>query len=577
MVRPDLNAHSRAFELQAVGTMSHPSEIQEIGAIVLGIMAIAAAWARLCERDETPAPEARAQRPWILPSAVLVLLALCLGYVGHQYLAPYFAPQHAISLYPGKYRRIVLSSGAAVSMAMQALHDASDSSAQRAAIAAIEKLVDAGDAEAAFRLGRYYHLESAEPNYPLALKYYEIAAREHHAWASNNLGLMYRDGLGVSKNDKRAYEYFQMASLQHNPWSYVNLADMSFQGRDGPADVDEGLAWLEAGRQAGCTVCLIEEAEIYHSGAYGIPADRSRAVWLLDKAAALGDSQARLIIAELHIVGDGVPQSSRKAFEILKELSDTGDGDASTLLGELSADDKIRDYLFASALGGIAQMPSDLTAAFPRDTATAIRYWERANQQGSCQSWIDLSAVYDKGIDVARDAQRAADDVERAVRCDPTNSFYLWKLAMRYFDAKGRARDCGQAAKFLTQSLVHGYADAAVNLGYIYDKGCAPISADYPRAFQIYLLGAKLGVALSQNNVGVMIKHGRGVPADPARGYAWIKLAALRGDELARNNLRDPVYTPEVIAAGLADMAAIELRLASDPEDPQAILSDPWY
>jgi len=485
--------------------------------------------------------------------------------------------RHSIAFSPGQYEHVAMSSGPAVSKAMQAVHAASNATALNSAIAVIQQMAEAGDAEAAFRLGRFYHLESAEPNYTLALKYYEIAFNEHHAWATNNLGLMYRDGLGVTRDDKKALEYFQMASRQHNPWSYVNLADMSFWGRGRPADASDGIAWLEEGRENGCTLCLIEEAAIYHSGAYGIRPDRNKAVWLLNKAAALGDSQAKLIVAELHIVGDGVPQSSRKAFEILKALSDTGDGDASTLLGELSADDKIRGYLFASALGGVGQMPSDLTEAFPQDTATAMRYWERANQQGSCQSWIDLSAVYDKGIDVRADPERSADYIEQAVSCDPTNSFYLWKLAMRFFDAKGRAHDCEKAARFLTQSLDNGYADASVDLGYIYDKGCGPIARDYPRAFRIYLLGAKLGVALSQNNVGVMIKHGRGIPADLARGYAWIKLAALHGDELAKSNLQDPVFTAKVKAAGLADLAEIQVRLVSGPKDSEAILRDPWY
>jgi TPR repeat protein len=567
--------------------MSHFTEIQEVVAVASGVFALAAAWSWFSKEDESRAPDGMDQGPvpdrdnsnWqrVLPAAAAIFVGLTLCYVGYTYLSPYFARQHAIALYPGKYRRIVLSSGATVSMAMKAVYAASDTNAQSAAIATLEKMVDAGDAEAAFRLGRYYHLESAEPNYTLALKYYEIASNENHAWATNNLGLMYRDGLGVTTDDRKAHEYFQTASRQHNSWSYLNLADMSFEGFDGPADANQGIAWLEEGRQIGCTLCLIEEAAIYHSGAYGIDADRDKAVWLLNKAAALGDSQAKLIVAELYIVGDGVPQSSSKAFEILKELSDTGDGSASTLLGELSADDKIRNYLFATAMGGAGQIPSDLTEAFPQNTATAMRYWERANQQGSCQSWIDLSAVYDKGIDVGGDAERAADYIERAVRCDPTNSFYLWKLAMRFFDAQGRAHDCEKAAKFLNQSLVHGYADASVNLGYIYDKGCPPIASDFPRAFQIYLLGAKRGVALSQNNVGVMIKHGRGVPADLARGYAWITVAALNGDKLAKNNLQDPVYTAKVRAAGLVDLAEIQLRLATVPEDPQAILRDPWY
>jgi TPR repeat protein len=91
-------------------------------------------------------------------------------------------------------------------------------------------------------------------------------------------------------------------------------------------------------------------------------------------------------------------------------------------------------------------------------------------------------------------------------------------------------------------------------------------------------LGAKLGVALCQNNVGAMLKHGRGVKdADPARGYGWIKLAALKGDELANKNLQDKLFTAEVRAVGLAHLADIQARLLVNSADPQVILNDPWY
>lgn len=568
--------------------MSHLSiATQSVVALVLGLIAFAALWSRFSRRDETPASDAinqgttpdqdsSAQKRIVPVAAVLIVLSI--GYAGYIYFAPQLGPQHAITFYPGQYQRVVLNSGEGVSAAMKAVNTASDAEALNSAIAAVQSMVDAGDAEAAFRLGRYYHLESAEPNYALALKYYQIASDKNHAWATNNLGLLYRNGLGVARNAQKAYEYFQMASRQNNPWSYLNLAEMTFRGLGVPTDASKGIAWLEEGARNNCTLCLIEEAALYHSGAYGIDADSHKAVALLDKAAALGDSQAKVIIAELHIVGDGVAQSSSTAFTILKTLSDDGDGGATNLLGELSSDDKIRNYLFETALGGVGQMPADFTEAFPQDTTTALRYWQRASQQGSCQSWIDLSSVFDRGIGVSADYQRAADYVGRAVRCDPTNSFYLWKLGMRFRDAKGMSRDCETAAKLFTQSLDHGYADAAVDLGYIYDKGCAPIARDDSRAFQLYLLGAKLGVPLCQNNVGAMLKHGRGVgAADPARGYGWIKLASLRGDELAKANLQDPLFTAKVRASGLVDLADIQARLLAVPADPQAILRDAWY
>jgi TPR repeat protein len=434
-----------------------------------------------------------------------------------------------------------------------------------------------GNDEAAFRLGRYYDRESSEPDYELASKYYRMASEKSHAWATNNLGALYHYGLGVPRDEHKASEYIHEAANQHSQWAYLNLADAAFN-RGGKEAVKEGLEWLEEGGRNQCTMCLIDEAAIYHSGAYEIPRDDAKVLTFLNKAAALGDTEATLIIAELHLVGDGVPQSAKAAFEMLNTLSENGDGYASTLLGELSSDDKIRNYLFESALGGTDHVPKDLAKVLPQDTSKAIRYWERANQQGSCQSWIDLSSVYDRGISVDANLQKGADDIERAVHCDPANSFYLWKYGMRFYDARGRDRDCLMAEKLFKESLDHGYADAGVNLGYIYDKGCEPIAKDDHRALLTYLLCAKLGVALCENNVGAMIKHGRGIEAaNPARGYGWIKLAALHGNDLAKANLQDPLFTPSVRAAGLAQLAEIQDRLLTVPSAPLAIVRDPWY
>jgi hypothetical protein len=66
--------------------------------------------------------------------------------------------RNPIPFYPGLYRRAALDSGETVSAAMRTVYAAADPTALDAAIAAVQKMVDAGNAEAAFRLGRYYHL-----------------------------------------------------------------------------------------------------------------------------------------------------------------------------------------------------------------------------------------------------------------------------------------------------------------------------------------------------------------------------------------------------------------------------------
>ena len=134
-------------------------------------------------------------------------------------------------------------------------------------------------------------------------------------------------------------------------------------------------------------------------------------------------------------------------------------------------------------------------------------------------------------------------------------------------DAKGLPRDCVTAAKLYLESMMFGYNDAAVDLGYLYDKGCDSILRDDKRAFQIYLLGAKVGVPLCQNNVGAMLKHGRGVGApDTVRAYAWLMLAAANGDELAARNLTDNqlLFPEEVRKQGLAHLEDIKKMIRDE-------------
>lgn len=562
-----------------------PMSVRDIALIVFGLLAIAAIWARLAgERaDRTDAPassDAPARRATTVagnPLRLALVLILMVCVLAGMYWRR-AETQHAIRFAPWQYQPQVFDSPPQLAAAMKAVYLASDDGTLQSAIAAVQRMADAGDAEAAFRLGRYYHLEVALPNYALALKYYRIAALKNHAWAINNIGLLYLDGLGVAQDEDTASQYFEHAATLKNERAYLNLAALAVRGPILRGDADRALAWLERGGHDECTLCYIQEAAIYHVGAYGVGVDRRRTVALLRKAAALGDHEAQLLLAEMYIVGDGVRQSSRSGYAMLKQLSDDGDAPASVLLGELSSDDKIRTYLFDSALGGVRNIPSDLTTAFPRDNQVSIQYWERANQQGSCQSWIDLSSVIGRGMGVNADDKKAFAYVERAVDCDPTNSFYLWKLAARYEDAAGVERNCQMARWLYEQSFNRGYPEALADLGYIYDKGCAPIARNDQQAFQYYLLGAKLGNAMCQNNVGAMIKHGRGVPvADVPRGYGWIKLAALHGNTLAQANLEDPLFTPTIRAEGLANLADIQRRLLAVPSDVEAILRDPWY
>jgi TPR repeat protein len=59
---------------------------------------------------------------------------------------------------------------------------------RRSALAALQQLADSGNAEAAFRLGRYFHIESAHRDYTQALFCYNKAIEKRPRMGDEQCG-----------------------------------------------------------------------------------------------------------------------------------------------------------------------------------------------------------------------------------------------------------------------------------------------------------------------------------------------------------------------------------------------------
>ncbi|MBK1791534.1 tetratricopeptide repeat protein [Persicirhabdus sediminis] len=72
-----------------------------------------------------------------------------------------------------------------------------------------ETMAKNGDVEAMVSAGLAYHLgDGVKQDYKAAMTWYLMAFEKADGDALNNIGVMYRDGLGVSKNPKIAYLLF---------------------------------------------------------------------------------------------------------------------------------------------------------------------------------------------------------------------------------------------------------------------------------------------------------------------------------------------------------------------------------
>ena len=99
-----------------------------------------------------------------------------------------------------------------------------------------------------------------------------------------------------------------------------------------------------------------------------------------------------------------------------------------------------------------------------------------------------------------------------------------------------RTLACVVLAKMLTGGAVAGPLEEA---------WAAYQSGDYATALRLWRPRAAQGVALAQNNLGLMYYSGQGLPQDYAEAAKWYRLAAEQGNATAQSNLGSMYYSGE--------------------------------
>ena len=102
-------------------------------------------------------------------------------------------------------------------------------SAEQAApdVSKLQKLAEAGDAEAQFNLALFYEDgEGVTQDYAEAVKWWRLAAEQGDAQAQNNLGVCYENGEGVTKDLAEAVKWYRKAAQQGVSQAKVKLNDL---------------------------------------------------------------------------------------------------------------------------------------------------------------------------------------------------------------------------------------------------------------------------------------------------------------------------------------------------------------
>ncbi|MBQ9182154.1 MAG: sel1 repeat family protein [Neisseriaceae bacterium] len=159
----------------------------------------------------------------------------------------------------------------------------------------IKQLAEQGVAQAQNDLGGIYLMEK---NYQQAKHWLELSAGQNHPMAQNNLGILYMNGLGVTKDYAKAKEYFELAAEKGYSMGHSNLGVMYFQGLFGERDCQKAKYHLELAVEKYNPVAQNLLGAMYAHGIC-VRQDRGKGIAFLRQAAEQGNQDAKKNLKEM--------------------------------------------------------------------------------------------------------------------------------------------------------------------------------------------------------------------------------------------------------------------------------------
>lgn len=317
-----------------------------------------------------------------------------------------------------------------------------------------QKALELGKTEANFYLGVLYDWKGyPELDYKKANAYYEAAGEDANAYIS--LGFSYYNGLEVEKNPEIAKEYFDKAIALGSMDGYLGLAQIARSEEDyAVAMEDYTIAW-EAGTEPLYVGMAAQGIGGMYSLGQGVEQDYTKAMEWDEKAYEAGNDNGAYLIGAMYQYGDGVDQDYEKAIEWYEKAYKLGSGGYFAYLigyiydsGQEPDYEKAKEWYEKAYESGIADGALKIGYMYycglgvEQDVNLAEEWYEKAYdfnyeflQSDECDEWVAdvyreravqsanrVAEMYEKGLGVAQDADKAAEWYTKAEEASDSSS-----------------------------------------------------------------------------------------------------------------------------------------------------------
>ena len=165
-----------------------------------------------------------------------------------------------------------------------------------------------------------------------------------------------------------------------------------------------------------------------------------------------------------------------------------------------------------------------------RSDLVAIDSFHRAADLGYIPAQTVLGYLYETGQIVARDPDQALEWYERAAGQD--DPLAEWLVGRLIYSGAVPPRDLNNASRWLEKSSAHGDPFGEYFLGMIFlERGA------YAKAAEQFRKAATQGLPQAQQQLGMLLKQGRGVPEDKFGAYVLLRLSFEAGNQAVASDV----------------------------------------
>jgi len=151
----------------------------------------------------------------------------------------------------------------------------------------------------------------------------------------HNMGNLYRKGLGVEKDVKKAFELYMYAAERGHPEDQSNIGYMYMRGEGVEVDYKQAMVWLSKATAQNWATAYDKIGLLYLNG-WGVKKDAVRAFEAFGKGANLGNAPSMVNYANCYKEGVGTEQDFKKAYRLYAQAAHLGNSAAYSNLGYLS-------------------------------------------------------------------------------------------------------------------------------------------------------------------------------------------------------------------------------------------------